>query len=95
MTQLDIPPSTHVACEDEMYGLPAFFQANDQTLMQEGLETVWLVNDHTGQFEGGFLVNTYTSMYFTFTLVQLPGEDLPHLIATSEWLPCEDPEGGE
>lgn len=90
MPSLDAPPNTHVACVDEMYGLPEFYQKNDQTLMENGLESVWLVNDDTGEFEGGFLVNTHTSMYFTFTMVSIPGETLPYLIATSNWTPVED-----
>ena len=81
----------HVADVNELERLlPGKVRLLDEMAVLDGFETVWFVNENTDTIESGYIVNTHTSQYFTFSIYR-DGEFF-ELIPTSDWLMCDAPE---
>lgn len=52
-----------------------------------GIEPVWIVNEETGEIDHGSMIDTHTSQYYTFVILNSP-EVGWQLIPTSDWQPC-------
>lgn len=85
----------HVATSAECEKLlPIYVLAKGENEAHKaGIEMVWMVCDQTNTVENGTAVDTVNSRYFTFEVVQDTGSGKFDVIPTSDWLPCEDPEG--
>jgi hypothetical protein len=85
--RIEMDTTEHVAdATEELQMLPQSFLVAQEMVKRIGVEPIWLVDESTGKIERGSMIDTETSQYYTFELVQL-GEELT-VVPTSEWLPC-------